>query len=216
MVHLGGCRYSRPVLAQFLGTHNVQRALEPMESHAGSPLCYPLVLLVGLAPWSVFIGLTCWYTGWSAVRRPWQRWQSHWDAAHDAERPADGYRLLVCWVMAFVVVFTAAATKLPNYVLPTTPPLTLLTARFLIRWWHGVVTPPVWLVRTALALLLLIGVAAAFGLVAVAGAMPVPLVRSHRTLPGLEWWAVLGLVPVARRWRRGASWSNSVGGWSAA
>ena len=90
--------------------------------------------------------------------------------------------------------FTVAATKLPNYVLPTAPPLALLTARFLVRWRRGAVAPPLWVLRVSLSLLLLLGVAVSLGLAVVGGVLP--LLRSQRTLPGLEIWALLGLVPV--------------------
>src|SRR5947208_1223880 len=83
-----------------------------------------------MAPWCSFLGLTCWYSGWSTLTRTRPRWQDAWQSGRDAEVSANVYRFLVCWIVAFLLVFTVAATKLPNYILPTTPPLALLTARF--------------------------------------------------------------------------------------
>ena len=47
-------------LKGFLLEHNVNRFLEPMENHRGSILYYPMILWVGMVPWSVFWWLLCW------------------------------------------------------------------------------------------------------------------------------------------------------------
>src|SRR5262249_43034489 len=57
-------------LKEFFLTHNVRRALTPMEGHRGPPYYYVGVLLVGFAPWSVFLGLALWHACRSALRRP--------------------------------------------------------------------------------------------------------------------------------------------------
>ena len=38
----------------FLVDHNIGRAVQSLEGHGGSVLYYPLALLVGFFPWSVF------------------------------------------------------------------------------------------------------------------------------------------------------------------
>src|SRR5262245_30950113 len=72
-------------LRGFFLTHNVGRFLSPMESHSGPIYYYLVVLLVGLAPWSVFLGLA----GWDA-----------WRSGRDQEvRPSEraAIRFLACW-----------------------------------------------------------------------------------------------------------------------
>src|SRR5207245_714174 len=48
-------------LREFFGKHNVSRFGATMENHGGPFYYYALVLLVGLAPWSVFLGPSVWY-----------------------------------------------------------------------------------------------------------------------------------------------------------
>ena len=75
------------------------------------------------------------------------------------DKPA-AYRLLVAWIAVYVLFFSVAATKLPNYVLPAVVPCTLLIARFLQRWRTESIRVPTWLGYGAAAFLLLIGVSA--------------------------------------------------------
>src|SRR5204862_4702774 len=70
-------------LRGFLLTHNINRFLAPMENHGQGPWFYLVVVALGLAPWSVFLGLAGWYGGWSAVRRPWTRYADSWKRVAD-------------------------------------------------------------------------------------------------------------------------------------
>jgi 4-amino-4-deoxy-L-arabinose transferase-like glycosyltransferase len=186
-------------LVGFLGRHNLQRATEALEGHGGPFWYYAPVLVAGLAPWSVFLGPA----GWCA----WKRWREPGGAG---ERPALHY--LLCWVGVYFVFFSAARTKLPNYVLPLYPAAALLTAYFLDRWRRGDIALPAWAVRTCLVCLALMGVGVAAGLLVGGGAIDVAALRGRR-LPGLERWAAMGGVLLAgalaadrclRRGRRGA------------
>ena len=102
----------------------------------------------------------------------------------------------MCWVAAYLVFFSLAATKLPNYVLPLYPALAILTANFLVRWRDGTLAVPRWLMPAAAGGMLFVGIAAGLGLLVAGGAVPV-LPAKARVFPGLEKWAVLGLVPLA-------------------
>jgi 4-amino-4-deoxy-L-arabinose transferase-like glycosyltransferase len=112
------------------------------------------------------------------------------------DRDPRPFRFLVCWFAAYLVFFSAAATKLPNYMLPVYPALAILTARFLTRWRAGELAVPRWLMPGAVAGLVLTAVAVAGGLLVAGDAVRV-LPRGARVFPGLERWAVLGLVPLA-------------------
>ena len=102
--------------AGFLGVHNVGRFLAPMESHRGPIIYYFVVLFAGTFPWSVFLPL--------AARDLWQRLQS-------AERnEADVFT--ACWALTWLIFFSLAQTKLPNYILPMYPAIALIVSRSLI------------------------------------------------------------------------------------
>jgi 4-amino-4-deoxy-L-arabinose transferase-like glycosyltransferase len=119
---------------------------------------------------------------------------SVWPAPpNQAARP---YRFLVCWVAAYLVFFSLAATKLPNYVLPLYPALAILTADLLVRWRSGEWTVPRWLPRAAVAGMVLVAVVVGAGLLVAGGAVPV-LPAGSRVFPGLEKWAAIALVPLA-------------------
>jgi 4-amino-4-deoxy-L-arabinose transferase-like glycosyltransferase len=209
-------------LREFFLTHNYERAVSVMEGHRGPPYYYLVVLLVGFAPWSVFLVLALWYAFWSTLLRPWAAFRGAW--VHAAERhdePAgtgqatavEGYRFLVCWVVVYVGAFSVATTKLPNYILPLYAPAALLTARFLERWRRGELALARGLMGLCLVLLGLIGVGVTVGLLLVSGAVEAAFIRG-RYVPGLEVWAAAGAAPVvgalaaawcARRQRRSAA-----------
>ncbi len=167
----------------FFLKHNIQRFQAPMENHGGSILYYALVLAVGFAPWSVFTLLTFWHV-WAGRRNA------------EGRTPVDPrYRFLACWMGLYLVFFSLSGTKLPNYVLPVYPAAALLVAHFLERWRQGVVTPPTWAVRLTLVSLALVGVGFVGGLSVLGGAVPF-LTDQKWMLPGIERWALLGLIPL--------------------
>jgi len=190
-------------LRGFFLTHNVGRFLHPMEGHTGGPtgtgsvlryatqgLYYPLVLLAGLAPWSVFLGLAGWYGSGRRAR------------ADDKAAPGV-YRFLWCWIAVYFVFFTLAGTKLPNYILPLYAPTALLVARFLERWRRAILVPSRWMMPAGLLLFASIGLAVTIALL-IAGRM--------LSLPNLAVCAATGALPVLgaglagwlmRRQRRG-------------
>lgn len=208
----------------FLLKHNVNRFISPMENHSGGPWFYLLVILVGLAPWSIFLGLTVWYGFWSALRSPKNSVRHWWNAARDTEVPERGresffaefanisvnrdlakndsqpllenrYRFLLCWIGVFLLFFTVAATKLPNYVLPVTTPFALLTARLLDRWGRGQIHIPSWALGLSLGSLALVGLGLSFGLLVASGSIPLIRLKAP-ALAELRWLALLGLVPI--------------------
>lgn len=161
-------------LRDFLLVHNAGRFAAPMEGHSGSMvLYYPLVLLVGMFPWSSAAALI----GHHAFRGL---------GAEDGGSRS-GARLLLAWLAAWVIPFSLAATKLPGYVWPAYPAMAVLTGWFIASW---IARPSVaidsWM-RAAWCCLagagLTIGVA-------------LPIV-ARRHAPGLEWLGLVGIVPVA-------------------
>ena len=168
----------------FFLNENVNRALSPKEDHSGPVFYHAAALFALFAPWSVFLVGAVWY-GVAGARRPVGAAAEHGRA----------YRFVLCWFAAYLAFFSLAATKLPNYVLPLYPALAILTARFLTRWRDDAAPLPRWLMPAAAGGMLAVAAAVGLGLLVAGGAVPV-LPAKARVFPGLERWAVLGLVPL--------------------
>lgn len=164
-------------LTGFLWKHNLQRGLGAMENHGGPFFYYALVLIAGLAPWSVFVGPTAWYA--------WKR-----RASGVASAPR---MFLLCCIAVWLLFFTAARTKLPNYILPMYPAVALLTATFLDDWRRGRIELPAWVMPVSLSCLVLMGVGVSLVLLVAGDVLPVRILHGRR-LPGLAALAVLGGV----------------------
>ena len=117
---LVGIRTGGNFLREFFGVQNYGRFMGAMDNHSGGIWYYPLVMMLGFFPWSIF-GIP---TMLDVVKRscgsgdPWQR----------------GSKFLACWIVVYVGFFSLAATKLPNYVLPAYPGLALATGCLIERW----------------------------------------------------------------------------------
>lgn len=170
---------------QFFGRENMHRFSTPMDNHNGPFFYHSAALLVLFAPWSAFLIAALWY-GWRGAQRPAEE-------AAPLPRPE---RLLLVWFGAYLVFFSAAATKLPNYMLPAYPAIAILSARFLMRWRAGEVSVPRWVMSVGVASVALTGLAFAVGLVIASGTIGL-IPDTARTFPGAESVAVLGLVPLA-------------------
>jgi len=92
----------------FLLDHNVQRFTTTIHHHPGPWHYYVGIALLGLFPWSGLL-----VPGFAALRPRASR--------------TDLYVLL--WLALPFVFFSAAAAKLPGYILPCLPPLALLIGR---------------------------------------------------------------------------------------
>jgi 4-amino-4-deoxy-L-arabinose transferase-like glycosyltransferase len=105
-------------LRVFLWQHNVERYATPMFQHR-QPFWYfgPIVLLA-LLPWTALL----WPVGQEGLRL-WR--EKSWTNS-------PGF-FFVCWAVWPVVFFSFSQSKLPGYILPAVPPLTLLCAAGLTR-----------------------------------------------------------------------------------
>ncbi len=107
----------------FLLKHNVQRFTGVISGHSGPVFYYLPVVAVGLFPWTAFAFPAlrwAWPSGWRGLRGP-------------TDREAVGLLLLV-WVGVVFVFFSAAGTKLPNYVASLYPPLAVLVGMWAERF----------------------------------------------------------------------------------
>lgn len=166
-------------LREFFLTHNISRAVSPMEGHSGPPLLFYLAaLLAGTFPWSCFaipIGL--------AVR----------SQTRDGGRLHPLFALAMAWIGVFVVAFSLASTKLPSYITPCYPGAAMLSGWFVARAARGEVLHRRWFVA-GLTVAAMIGV----GLfVAIAGplASELPSVRPVAICGAI--FAVAGILGVA-------------------
>ena len=99
--------------------HNLERFTEVVNGHSAPWFFYFLVVLLGFAPYSVYIPA-------SIIRvKFWQR--SHWLKQERSQQLG----LFAClWFLAVFGFFTISVTKLPSYVLPLMPAAAILVALF--------------------------------------------------------------------------------------
>src|SRR5258706_3941403 len=166
-----GTKTDGTFLKEFFLTHNLDRATSSMEGHRGGPWYYPLAMLVGCFPWSIF-----------AIPLALETFHR----LRFRDKQADGYLFATCWVCVWVGVFSIAKTKLPSYVTPCYPALALLGGCFvqnlqqrtlvIHRYW-----PAVSLLTLAIAgNALMLGIALA----------------AKKYLPGETNFAIIGLIHV--------------------
>ncbi len=156
----------------FVGEH-FGRATSSFENHSGGIWFYPLAILVGFFPWSIFwapVAFDVFKTKKSAISNP----------------TSTGLTLMICWVAVQVSIFTIAQTKLPSYVTPCYPALAILTATFVVRFTEGRSFVSGKFFGLAIAGFLFSGI------LIVAGAG----IATTKFLPSQTWIAGLGLIPV--------------------
>jgi 4-amino-4-deoxy-L-arabinose transferase-like glycosyltransferase len=166
-----GLRTDGEFTREFFLEHNIGRAARVMEGHEGSVFFYPVAILIGFFPWSVFaaptlIGLV------QRIRR-----RDPWSA---------GYIFAACWVAVYVVVFSIARTKLPSYVTPCYPALALLTGCFVYHWTSGRALAANWWPKVGFVIL---------GMVGLVIVVAIPIV-TWRLLPGGAWLGAIGAIPL--------------------
>ena len=160
-------------LHEFLLVHNLGRFAAPMEGHSGSAiLYYPLVLLVGLFPWSMASGLI----GRHALLTIGQQGET-----------AAGMRLMAAWIAAWLIPFSLAGTKLPGYIWPAYPAVACGIALFIADWIRSPSRSTDGWMRWAWGFLIVSGIGLAIGLAW----------ATHCLAPGGEWLGLVGLLPLA-------------------
>lgn len=116
-----GLRTEGEFLRRFFFEEHLGRATTSFENHSGGWWFYPLMLLVGTFPWSVFLVPVVLDTDrWMSVRR------------------REGSLFLLCWVAVQVGLFSLVQTKLPSYITPCYPAVALLLGASLSRFTAGI------------------------------------------------------------------------------
>lgn len=116
----------------FLFEQNLQRFATDRYQHHQNPFFYTVVLLLALMPWTVLALRALWdsveiaIAEWRVRRRP-ARYLGH-------TRAGDAFpEFLVLWAFFPVLFFSFSGSKLPGYILPAIPPITILTGDYLWR-----------------------------------------------------------------------------------
>ena len=117
---------------EFFLEHNLERFATNRYQHHQHMYYYLVVLLIGLMPWSVLAmralvdAVQISFAEWSVRRKP-VRYLGH-------SRAGDAFpEFLVLWALVPTLFFTFSTSKLPGYILPSIPPLTILTGDYLHR-----------------------------------------------------------------------------------
>ncbi len=101
----------------FFGYHNLERFTSVVNNHSAPWYFYFLVVLLGFAPWSIFLPVAI------ARLRFWER--SRWIASPRSHQLG---LFALFWFAGIFGFFTIAVTKLPSYVLPLIPAAAILVA----------------------------------------------------------------------------------------
>ncbi|MGH7832499.1 MAG: phospholipid carrier-dependent glycosyltransferase [Candidatus Binatia bacterium] len=105
-------------LEVFFLKHNIERYLSVNSGHKGPWYYYLVVILAGFSPWSMFLP--------ASIKSAWKRrGVGAWDDRRD-NLPL----FLLLWITVVLVFFSLARTKLPNYIAPLFPAMSLL-----VGWW---------------------------------------------------------------------------------
>ena len=104
-------------LAGFIGIHNIGRFSNAMEGHSGPPYYYVVAVMAGFFPASCFLPA-------AVVGASWNRFK--------LDTKSQSYAFGLAVIAAYLSVFSAAATKLPNYVIPCYIGLAVVTAAWLL------------------------------------------------------------------------------------
>ena len=104
-------------IESFFGYHNFERFTDVVNGHSAPWYFYFLVILLGFAPWSLYLPLAI------ARIRIWQ--VSFW---RNQNRSAQLSLFVFFWFTGIFIFFTIAVTKLPSYVIPLLPSAAILVA----------------------------------------------------------------------------------------
>jgi 4-amino-4-deoxy-L-arabinose transferase-like glycosyltransferase len=119
-------------LRVFFLEHNLERFATNRYMH-GQPVWYYIpVMLLALMPWSV-IAMRALV---EAIRQSMAEWRARFAKHHYVghTRWGDAFpEFLVLWTLYPIVIFSLSRSKLPGYILPAIPPLTILTGDYINR-----------------------------------------------------------------------------------
>jgi 4-amino-4-deoxy-L-arabinose transferase-like glycosyltransferase len=117
---------------EFFLQHNLERFATNRYQHQQPFYYYVVVVLLATMPWTV-VALRALWDGIQTSVAEW-RLRHQANAKKKVNRPGDAFpEFLVLWAIIPVVFFSFSQSKLPGYILPSIPPITILTGDYLFR-----------------------------------------------------------------------------------
>ena len=117
---------------EFFLEHNLQRFATNRYQHLEPGWYYLAVVLLATMPWTV-IAIRALVDG---ARTSFCEWRLRHTAACRpcAGQPGDAFpEFLILWALIPILFFSLSKSKLPGYILPSIPPITILTGDYLYR-----------------------------------------------------------------------------------
>ncbi len=119
-------------LRVFFLEHNLERFATNRYQHEEPAWYYLAIILLSLTPWAV-IAIAAFS---DAVKESFNEWRARRAKHHylGHSRAGDAFpEFLVLWALIPVLFFSLSKSKLPGYILPSVPPLTILSGDYLNR-----------------------------------------------------------------------------------
>jgi 4-amino-4-deoxy-L-arabinose transferase-like glycosyltransferase len=117
---------------EFFLEHNLERFATDRYQHVQPFWYYGVVIILGTMPWTV-IAIRALIDGILTAVADWRLRHSK-KPAPCANRPGDAFpEFLLLWALIPIVFFSFSKSKLPGYILPSIPPIGILTGDYLFR-----------------------------------------------------------------------------------
>jgi len=117
---------------EFFLEHNLERFATDRYQHAQPFWYYIAVVILAMMPWTV-IAIRALADGVLTSVAEWRLRHSR-HGAPKVNRPGDAFpEFLVLWAAIPIAFFSFSKSKLPGYILPSIPPIAILTGDFLFR-----------------------------------------------------------------------------------
>jgi 4-amino-4-deoxy-L-arabinose transferase-like glycosyltransferase len=117
---------------EFFLEHNLERFATDRFEHSQPFWYYLAVVILGMMPWTV-VAIRALADGLVTSVAEWRLRHSR-KALPCANRPGDAFpEFLVLWALIPIFFFSISRSKLPGYILPSIPPIAILTGDFLFR-----------------------------------------------------------------------------------
>jgi 4-amino-4-deoxy-L-arabinose transferase-like glycosyltransferase len=117
---------------EFFLEHNLERFATNRYQHEEPVWYYFVVIPMALMPWTV-IALRALADGVQTSVAEWRLRHSK-PGKPKPKRPGDAFpEFLVLWALIPIIFFSCSQSKLPGYILPSIPPITILTGDYLYR-----------------------------------------------------------------------------------
>jgi 4-amino-4-deoxy-L-arabinose transferase-like glycosyltransferase len=120
---------------EFFLEHNLERFATNRYQHVQPFWYYLVVIMLAVMPWTVIAPRAL----WDGIRTSFCEWRARQSNTCKicAGRPGDAFpEFLVLWVLIPIIFFSFSKSKLPGYILPSIPPITILTGDYLYRCRH--------------------------------------------------------------------------------